>query len=85
MFIFYLLSAFAGYVAGRVGHIFGGHISGPHHWIFGLILAVIGFFLNFYILLAFGIGVFISDLKDCLEFKFWGVDDVKVKRFWGID
>jgi len=36
-------------------------------------------------LILFGIGHIISDLKDMIELKFYGVDDVEVKKFWGID
>ena len=83
------LSCFLGYAFGRIGHILGGHYNGPHHWIYGLILLIAGLFFRECFwgipLFYFGAGVFVSDLKDFLEFKFWGIDDVKVKRFWDID
>ena len=87
--IIFILIVFAGYALGRIGHIAGGHIKSPHHWIYGLFLIIIGlvFFkdsLGFYII-ASGFGLFISDLKDFFSLKFYGVDDVGRKRFWGID
>lgn len=87
--IIYILIAFIGYAIGRIGHILGGQLKAPHHWIYGFILMVVG--LIFYesqwglYALAFGLGLFISDLKDFLALKFYGVDDVQIKRFWHID
>ena len=88
--LFYIISLFTGYAIGRIGHILWGHIKSPHHWIYGLIIMIIGrlFIVNnlFYILtIFFGLGLFISDLKDFINMKFYGVDDVKIKKFWGID
>lgn len=87
--LIYLAIVFLGYVIGRIGHILGGHLKSPHHWIYGLILIIVGiiFRKNFWGILAlsFGIGLFISDLRDFLSLRFYGVDDVKIKKFWGID
>jgi hypothetical protein len=87
--IIYLVSTFIGYALGRIGHIYWGEIEAPHHWIYGLILIIVGgiFYTNFYALIAlfFGIGVFISDLKDFLKLRFYGRDQPGKKRFWGID
>jgi hypothetical protein len=84
-----LFVAFVGYAIGRFGHIFGGHLNTPHHWIYGLLLIVFGFIYieKFYgdIILYFGTGHFISDFKDFLKMKFFGRDEDGVKKFWGID
>ena len=81
--------AFLGYAIGRIGHILGGHLNAPHHWIYGVILTIVGaFFLHAEWgswLIAFGIGYTLSDFKDMLALKFWGRDDPGPKRFWGID
>jgi hypothetical protein len=82
-------AAFFGFAIGRVGHIFGGHLNTPDHWTYGVLAIFMGAF--FYkelwgvVLIAFGIGHTISDLKDMLNLKFYGPDKVDVKRFWGID
>lgn len=87
--IFYIFSAFIGYALGRIGHIYHGYKDTPHHWIYGLILIIFGliFYKYFILRLAFyfGIGSFISDLKDFLQLKFWGPDEEGKKKFWGID
>ncbi|RJO60093.1 hypothetical protein C4544_07055 [candidate division WS5 bacterium] len=89
--LIYLAVLFTGYVIGRLSHILGGQINGPHHWIFGIILIIIGVALLFYkkewslYLIFFGVGLTISDLRDMLELKFWGVDPPGPKRFWHID
>lgn len=81
--------AFGGYAIGRIGHILGGHLNAPHHWIYGVLAIIIG--LIFYKhdlgewLIGFGIGHTISDLKDMLDFKFYGRDEPGPKKFWGID
>ncbi len=91
-----LLSAFLGYLIGRWGDNYLNFwlkdpAWAPHHWIYGLILMIIGFFffknnLELYIFF-FGAGLFISDLKDFLDFKFIGKDNKKKEnvRFWHID
>ena len=76
------------YAVGRVGHIYGGHLNTPDHWIYGALMFLPGlFFSNIYIFLlfSFGLGFIISDLKDFLDLKFYGPDEVLVKKFWGID
>jgi hypothetical protein len=87
--IIYFLLFFVGFSLGRIGHILGGHLESPHHWIYGIIILIAGLiFYNNYLgiyLILFGIGFTISDLKDMIELKFYGVDDVKIKKFWGID
>lgn len=81
--------AFGGFAIGRIGHILGGHLNTPDHWIYGVIAIVIGvFFFHEHLgqwLIAFGAGHTISDLKDMLNLKFYGPDKVEVKKFWGID
>lgn len=87
----YLAVVFAGFAIGRIGHIFGGQLNTPHHWIYGVILVIIGVVLWFYkkewalYFILFGLGLTISDLKDMIDLKFWGVDPPGEKRFWGID
>ena len=87
--ILYLIIGFAGYAMGRVGHMMGGHLKAPHHWIYGAVLVIGGvFFWSHWIgivAVVFGIGLFISDLKDFTQGKWYGVDDPGPKRFWGID
>ena len=87
--LFYILIAFIGYSIGRIGHIYFGYIKSPHHWIYGLILMILGlvFYKHFLGLLAFsfGVGHFISDFKDFLQLKIFGRDEDSKKRFWGID
>ena len=88
---FYLTSASVGYVIGRAGHVFGGHIKTLHHWIYGLLLIILGGFGVYYRMslgvaaLLFGIGLFVSDLKDFLALKVYGADEDGPKWFWGID
>jgi len=87
----YFAVGFLGYAIGRVSHIVGGMINGPHHWIYGVLLVIAGVVLWFYkkewslYLIFFGLGLAISDLKDMIGLKLWGVDEPGVKRFWGID
>lgn len=87
--LFYFMVAFIGYAVGRITHIYWGQIKSPHHWIYGLILIIVGliFFRNFWGLIAFsfGIGHFISDFKDFIHLKFYGRDEEGEKKFWGID
>ena len=92
MLLYYLLVGFLGYFIGRLGHIYGGNIKFFHHWVYGLTLCVIcvigiilsSVFWGLYVF-SFGLGLFISDSKDFLNFKIYGIDDVKIKKFWGID
>jgi hypothetical protein len=87
--LLYVLITFIGYSIGRIGHIYGGHLKDPHHWIYGLILIIIGiyFYREFWgvFIISLGVGVFISDLKDFFNRRIYGVDNVKKKKFWGID
>lgn len=94
MNIKYIFVAFVGYAIGRIGHIIGGQIIWiPHHWISGLLLLSIGlFFLVFkksrhigYLLIFLGTGLFVSDFRDFTLGRVWGLDDVKILKFWGID
>ena len=87
--LFYLAIGFLGFAIGRVGHILAGHLKAPHHWIYGLILIIISVIfphISWTIYLGlFGVGLFISDFKDFWLGRFYGADDVKIKKFWGID
>lgn len=94
--IYILLIAFTGYLAGRWGDYYLNFWMkdpswAPHHWIYGLILIIAGFFFrksNWGLwIMAFGVGLFISDLKDFLNLKFWGSDgkSINARRFWDID
>ncbi len=89
--IFFLSTGPVGYIIGRTGHVFGGHLKTPHHWIYGLGLVIFGVFAVFsdsqlgIPSLFFGSGLFISDLKDFLALKVYGVDEDGPKYFWGID
>ena len=74
--LFYILMAFVAYVIGRIGHVYWGHLRTPHHWIYGLILMILGliFYEKFSGLLMFSLGTghFISDFKDFLHFRLLG-------------
>jgi len=94
--LIFLAASFLGYLFGRwtdyyLNFWLKDPSWAPHHWIYGLILMMVGFFsfknnLNIWIF-AFGEGFFISDLKDFLELKFIGSDkkDKSQRRFWNID
>jgi hypothetical protein len=81
--------AFLGFAIGRIGHILGGHLNTPDHWIYGVLAVIVGAIFHSHVwgiwLIAFGIGHTISDLKDMLHLKFYGPDEVEVKKFWGVD
>lgn len=87
--IIVFITIFVGYTIGRISHILWGHWNTPHHWVYGLICIAIG--LVFYenilgkFVFYFGIGHFLSDIKDFLIFKFFGRDSDGPKRFWGFD
>ena len=85
----FILVAFIGYAIGRIGHILGGHLNTPDHWIYGVLAMIAGaiFYKHSWgiMLIAFGIGHTVSDLRDMLNLKFYGPDEVEVKKFWGID
>ena len=84
-----LVVTFVGYAVGRIGHVLGGHLNAPDHWIYGILAIIVGaFFYEHYwalLLIGFGAGHAVSDLKDMLSLKFYGPDEVEVKKFWGID
>jgi len=51
-----------------------------------MIIGIIYFHSGFgFPVFSFGVGHFISDLKDFLLFKFIGPDEEGEKKFWGID
>ena len=92
----FLLIAFLGYLVGRwsdnyLNFWLHDPIWAPHHWIYGYLLVIIGalFFKNDLQLwiVSFGFGLFISDLKDFLDLKFFGKDKKtkKTRKFWHID
>jgi len=87
--LFFILVAFTGFAIGRIGHILGGHLNTPDHWIYGVLAIIVGviFYKRYWgiMLIAFGIGHTISDLRDMLNLKFYGPDEIEVKKFWGID
>jgi len=88
-YFLFIAAAFISYCLGRLGHVFGGQINGPHHWLYGIPMIIVGiiFWKSIWgkILVAAGIGCMISDFNDMIQFKIYGVDDVEVKRFWGLD
>jgi len=88
----YLLASLSGYALGRLGHIFGGNIWFiPHHWIFGVIILIIPFFIKKIswgvklIIILFALGVILSDFKDFVDLKIFEPEDVPAVKFWGID
>lgn len=94
--IFFIIIIFLGYLVGRWSdNYLNIWIGDPHwlpdHWIYGLALMAIGiFFLKGDLeipVFAFGSGLFISDLKDFLDLKFYGSDgkDKSKIKFWDID
>ena len=80
---------FVGYAIGRIGHILGGHLNTPHHWIYGVLLIILGVIFHQHTLaqwaIAFGIGHTISDWNDMIALKFYGPDEPGPKHFWGLD
>lgn len=92
----FLVAGFLGYIAGRFGDYYLNFWLKdpawvPHHWIFGLIMVIAGLFffkdnLGLWIF-SFGLGLFISDLKDFLNFKFIEPDrkTKENRKFWNID
>ena len=88
--VFYALIIFSGYTAGRIGHIYGGHLKAPHHWIYGVAMTFGGKMVwnNFFgfAVILFGIGLWISDFKDFQNLKVdFSPDLVENKKFWGFD
>lgn len=93
-FIPLFASLLLGYLIGRWSHWYlndkvGNPAWVPHHWLTGMALVIIGlvFPANPYrwYFVAFGAGLFISDLKDFLLMRFFRPDDPGPKRFWHID
>jgi hypothetical protein len=88
-----ILTFMVGYSIGRIGHVkLGSKIDFLHHWIYGLILVLVGVLMDFdskawsYVLVFSGIGVFISDFYDFLDFRIWGADPPAPKKyFFGFD
>ena len=94
MFYLNLLLAFAGYLLGRFGHAYlnvwlGNPGWAPHHWIYGALLMGLGALFRKkswgWPVFFFGLGHFISDLKDFTELRFLAPDVEGLKKFWGID
>ena len=87
--LLFIVMVFAGYAVGRISHILGGHLNVPHHWIYGVLLIIVGAIFYQHTLgwlaLAFGIGHTISDLDDMMALKFYGRDEPGPKHFWGTD
>jgi hypothetical protein len=94
--IIFLVIGFIGFAIGRIGDNYVNFWIGdpkwlPDHWIYGLLLMILGFWLfSGYValcLFSFGLGHFISDLKDFWNLKFYGSDNKKQEatKFWHID
>ncbi len=83
-----ILIGFVGFALGRCGDKLGGHLFGPHHWLYGLFFVLMGtvFYNHFWgiAVISFGIGHFISDLNDFLHLRFYGYDVHHEWRFWSI-
>ena len=83
-----LIGAFVGFAIGRFGDKYGGHLNAPHHWIYGLVLIVVGIiYVNNWVgilSLFFGVGHFVSDFDDFLHMRIWGVDEPHEWKFWSI-
>ncbi len=92
----FLAAAFLGYIIGRWAD---NYLNiwlkdppwAPHHWMHGAAFMAVGIFFledNWQLwIFFFGLGLFISDLKDFLDLKFFE-PDVKTKetrKFWHID
>lgn len=93
--IIFFLFSFLGYIAGRWGDNYlniwlKDPAWAPHHWIYGIILMASPLLfpgIPGLLIFSFGTGLFISDLKDFLDFKIIGKDN-KLKdqiKFWHID
>ena len=93
--VIFLALVFLGFAIGRcldyINILIKDPLWLPHHWIAGLIILAIGFFLFKNVLelsiFSFGFGIFISDYKDFSDLKFF-MSDKKTKdkwKFWHID
>jgi len=92
----FLIASFLGYILGRWSDNYlniwlKDPIWAPHHWIYGLILMIAGIFffkdnLGLWAF-SFGLGFFVSDLKDFLDFKIFSKDEKtkETRKFWHID
>ena len=97
IYFWLILALFTGYASGRIGHILGGqlgkrgvHIGTPHHWVYGVVVIMIGaiFFQHEWgkSMIAFGLGHVVSDLNDLFNRRvFDSGAEPEVKKFWGID
>ena len=92
----FLIAVFLGYIIGRFSDNYINIWIGdppwiPHHWIPGLILMIVGIlFLENNLALwtfSFGAGIFVSDLKDFFNLKFFESDGKtkENRKFWHID
>lgn len=84
-----IVVAFVAFAIGRVGHIFGGQLPTPHHWIYGaicMIVAAIFYKKKWAIyLFAFGLGLLVSDWIDFTLLRTFQPDPTGIKRFWAVD
>jgi hypothetical protein len=87
-FVLQSLILFIGFAIGRIGDKFGGHLNAPHHWIYGLLAIITGlvFYYDFWgiALISFGVGHFVSDLDDFINFRVFGVDEPHEWKFWSV-
>ena len=92
----FCILGFVGYLIGRWGDNYLNFWIGdpswtPDHWIYGSLIMIVGLFVfKGYLELSvfsFGLGLFISDLRDFLKLKFYGSDnkDRTKTKFWHID
>jgi hypothetical protein len=71
--ILFLIFLFLGFSIGRYSDKYYGRLNTPHHWIWGLLL------------IALGIGLFISDLNDFFIIPFYSFMELNhVWKFWSI-
>lgn len=85
-----LLIIFIGFAIGRLGDKYFGYLHwAPHHWMWGVLLIIIGLILRNSLLgigaISFGIGHFVSDLNDFLHMRFFGKEPPHKWKFWNID
>lgn len=84
----FLIMFFIGFAVGRYGDKWGGHLNTPHHWIYGLLLIIVGIIFIHnnagIVALSFGIGHFLSDLNDFINMRFYGPDEPHDWKFWSI-
>jgi hypothetical protein len=83
------IMGFVGFAIGRIGDKYLGYVEklwifpNLHHWVWGAVLAILGYFWSYYIL-SFGIGLFISDLNDFLHARIAGKEPPHQWSFWSI-